>query len=463
MSAAVPAIKPFVPTRWQIFISIVLVIFLASAYGFIFIDALDGNFHTTVKEKNLGGTIVWGGLTFWYVWKTLNRKGWIGALVGVCISVLVVFLGAAISGYVKAQRADILDQIPPLAALKRNFPDIADQVRQELRAISKDESQKRQQLLAIFQTRVFPVVYASMKTTSDAAVLQYTKVKLQQFREVGNANASDCVSLMLGQLEAAPPATQERITANTSKETRQAMQEAFVKILNDADVFRHAPPGPDETRFKTLFEQLDNKLLTAHSTSAYYFGDDSLNKPAEVRCKAGLLLFEEALNLPEKDRAFMLRALFTGDSAAAAKPQAPNATQSISPLGKGGDPNVSIRKSHAESVVKSPPKVIVDSKTNELAQFRLDLIAATKRYRRYPQSAIENGWQGRVEVRMVIDADGKTFRGAIKTSSGYEILDNQALDWTKKAMTLVPIPSGLQGRELVVDVPLVFSLENPNS
>ena len=95
-------------------------------------EALEGEFHTTQRAGNyVGGMIIWSGAAFWYFWKSLNRRGWVGALVGMAISLLVLFGGAGISGYVKGQRADILDQVPQFAALKRNFPEAAEQVRQD--------------------------------------------------------------------------------------------------------------------------------------------------------------------------------------------------------------------------------------------------------------------------------------------------------------------------------------------
>jgi periplasmic protein TonB len=98
-----------------------------------------------------------------------------------------------------------------------------------------------------------------------------------------------------------------------------------------------------------------------------------------------------------------------------------------------------------------------------LEQYRLALIVATRRYKRYPAIALEKGWQGRVEVHMVIGANGMVASTSIKTGSGHEILDNQALDMLKKGKTTVPIPASLRGREFSIDVPVVFSLENPNS
>jgi TonB family protein len=51
----------------------------------------------------------------------------------------------------------------------------------------------------------------------------------------------------------------------------------------------------------------------------------------------------------------------------------------------------------------------------------------------------------------------------IKTSSGHEILDNQAIDMLKKGKTTVQIPASLRGREFSIDVPVIFNLDNPSS
>ncbi|TAK67157.1 MAG: energy transducer TonB [Betaproteobacteria bacterium] len=98
-----------------------------------------------------------------------------------------------------------------------------------------------------------------------------------------------------------------------------------------------------------------------------------------------------------------------------------------------------------------------------LEQYRLALIVATRRYKRYPAIAMEKGWQGKVEVHMVIGANGMLANASIKTGSGHEILDNQALDMLKKGKTTVPIPVSLRGREFSIDVPVIFNLDNPNS
>src|SRR5450830_111676 len=98
-----------------------------------------------------------------------------------------------------------------------------------------------------------------------------------------------------------------------------------------------------------------------------------------------------------------------------------------------------------------------------LEQYRMALIVATRRYKRYPAIAMEKGWQGRVEVHMVIGANGMIASASIRTGSGHDILDNQALEMLKNGKTTVPIPASLRGREFSIDVPVIFNLDNPSS
>jgi protein TonB len=98
-----------------------------------------------------------------------------------------------------------------------------------------------------------------------------------------------------------------------------------------------------------------------------------------------------------------------------------------------------------------------------LEQYRLALIIATRRYKRYPAIAMEKGWQGRVEVHMAIGADGMIAGASIKSGSGHEVLDKQALEMLQRGKTAVPIPASLRGREFSIDVPVIFNLDSPSS
>jgi len=122
-------------------------------------------------------------------------------------------------------------------------------------------------------------------------------------------------------------------------------------------------------------------------------------------------------------------------------------------------------QSEASRVAELPPTEVAAKPLIEgfdaglLDAYRLALIDAAKRYKRYPVRAMERGWQGRVEIRVVIGTDGMIRRTLVKTSSNYRILDDQALDMVKRGKSLTQIPPALRGREFTVDVPVIFELQ----
>jgi protein TonB len=98
-----------------------------------------------------------------------------------------------------------------------------------------------------------------------------------------------------------------------------------------------------------------------------------------------------------------------------------------------------------------------------LAQYRLQLISAAKRYKRYPRVAMDNNWEGDVVVRMVIGANGMLTSVSVKTGSGHEVLDSQALEMFKRATPLVPIPSALRGKEFSIELRAIYNLRDQDS
>jgi protein TonB len=141
-------------------------------------------------------------------------------------------------------------------------------------------------------------------------------------------------------------------------------------------------------------------------------------------------------------------------------------------------PERSAEKSEAATAVEpvpspQPPSVAAESKPPTapapaaseasdpatLGQYRIALITAAKRYKRYPRVAIDNNWEGQTDIRMVIGADGGIASMSIRKPSGYEVLDQQALEMIRKAKPLAPIPASLRGKGFTVDIPVLFSLK----
>jgi len=72
--------------------------------------------------------------------------------------------------------------------------------------------------------------------------------------------------------------------------------------------------------------------------------------------------------------------------------------------------------------------------------------------------AVDNNWEGTVEVTMVVAANGVISSISVKTSSGYKTLDDQALEMFRRAKPLVAIPPALRGKEFTVVLRAIYSL-----
>lgn len=106
---------------------------------------------------------------------------------------------------------------------------------------------------------------------------------------------------------------------------------------------------------------------------------------------------------------------------------------------------------------QAPPAEIPESMSRD--QYRVQLIDEARRHKRYPALARENNWQGDVKVAVAVAANGRptvTLRG----SSGYDVLDRQALEMFSRAARAVPIPPPLRGKEFTLEVRAVYGLED---
>jgi protein TonB len=82
------------------------------------------------------------------------------------------------------------------------------------------------------------------------------------------------------------------------------------------------------------------------------------------------------------------------------------------------------------------------------------------RYKEYPRIAQMRGWEGAVTMRLRVAPSGRLIEAKVQTSSGHEVLDQQALEMAVRAGRLPAPPDGLHDREEVaVLVPIVFRLE----
>lgn len=78
--------------------------------------------------------------------------------------------------------------------------------------------------------------------------------------------------------------------------------------------------------------------------------------------------------------------------------------------------------------------------------------------KRYPHTARMNRWEGKVVLRAVIRDDGEIENLEVAESSGYRVLDKDAMDIIKLAAPL-PLKHPLGQRHVVVQIPISYHLQ----
>ncbi len=110
----------------------------------------------------------------------------------------------------------------------------------------------------------------------------------------------------------------------------------------------------------------------------------------------------------------------------------------------------------------SPPlatRADEDSTRSDLGAYGESFGRWLARHRSYPRLAQMRGWQGQVEVRVHVAKKGSVIDVVVTRSSGFEVLDRQALDMVRLADPLPDLPTSLKGQEFTLDIPISFRLE----
>jgi pilus assembly protein CpaC len=77
----------------------------------------------------------------------------------------------------------------------------------------------------------------------------------------------------------------------------------------------------------------------------------------------------------------------------------------------------------------------------------------------YPDSAKEAGFQGIVKLSLHLSYQGELLQAILKESSGYKILDDQAISVAEDVVSYPPFPSSIEQNELWIDIPIDYRLD----
>jgi protein TonB len=124
-------------------------------------------------------------------------------------------------------------------------------------------------------------------------------------------------------------------------------------------------------------------------------------------------------------------------------------------------PTANIAHTHTAPVQAVKPEVTPSQVEIDDArgQYGNALWSVISKHKKYPKIAQMRGWQGEVIVELQLDGSGKIKSRKISQSSGYEILDNQALEMVEKAQPFPTPPETLRNSAFTITVPVPFKLE----
>ncbi len=139
-------------------------------------------------------------------------------------------------------------------------------------------------------------------------------------------------------------------------------------------------------------------------------------------------------------------------------PLAPTMPEGIGPLA-GTAPGRSPPTTEPPiAAAPSQPPDSRDMNAEALKSFGRAIGSRAERYRTYPQQALQRGWQGRVKVEVSYSDAAHADEPRIKESSGFGVLDTQAIEMVRKACRDAPVPPSLAGTAFSVEIQVVFKL-----
>ena len=108
--------------------------------------------------------------------------------------------------------------------------------------------------------------------------------------------------------------------------------------------------------------------------------------------------------------------------------------------------------------IEREKKQLQQRKMDAVELFTNNLAFHISKFKKYPRIAMRRNWQGMVLVRMVMLDNGNIQSLSIEKSSGYEVLDNEAMKMIERAKPLPKPPDILAGDEVNIYVPVSFAL-----
>lgn len=90
--------------------------------------------------------------------------------------------------------------------------------------------------------------------------------------------------------------------------------------------------------------------------------------------------------------------------------------------------------------------------------YKAKILSHIKKHRKYPHTAQRLGIKGTVNVDFLLYRDGSLGDIKVTKKSRHQILNNAAIESIKAGEPYPPFPSGMQGKSILIGVPITFNL-----
>lgn len=111
-------------------------------------------------------------------------------------------------------------------------------------------------------------------------------------------------------------------------------------------------------------------------------------------------------------------------------------------------------------VVNSPTVAPADISVDGVRQYRMNLAREARRFKHYPELARERGWEGVVVVVVNTAAGAAAPLVSLSQSSGFDQLDQAALELLEVAAQTAVLPESLRGRQFGLTLPVDYRLSD---
>ena len=104
---------------------------------------------------------------------------------------------------------------------------------------------------------------------------------------------------------------------------------------------------------------------------------------------------------------------------------------------------------------------MINENTHDEAMFRYKDAIKQKieSHRRYPRSARKHKLEGKATLEFIVVSNGSAHSLKLLHSSGYAVLDDEAMAMAKRASPFPPIPAEFKLSEFKMEVTIIFNLQ----